>query len=187
MMKPCRRIQAISLTLAGMLSLPARVKVIPVCILALLMVLMGLHLEAQPRDAELRFHVGTGAFYDSSKQLSAGSSYRHYFGERGWAIEPEYSLMTEKSHQDHMLVLNVVKDLTLPSKKAVLYTIMGAGVYFHRKGTPYAVERSWTAMNFGWGMGLKVWAGDRFFISPQFRIGEPFMKLSINFGFARRR
>ena len=60
MMKPCRRIQAISLTLAGMLSLPARVKVIPVCILALPMVLMGLHLEAQPRDAELRFHVGTG-------------------------------------------------------------------------------------------------------------------------------
>ena len=46
MIKPCRRIQAISLTLAGMLSLPARVKVIPVCILALLMVLMGLHLEA---------------------------------------------------------------------------------------------------------------------------------------------
>ena len=46
----------------------------------------------------------------------------------------------------------------------------------------------------GWGaglpgcavMGLKVWAGDRFFIAPQFRIGEPF-KFSINFGFARRR
>ena len=28
------------------------------------------------------------------------------------------------------------------------------------------------AMNFGWGMGLKVWAGDRFFIAPQFRIGS---------------
>ena len=185
MMKPCR-IQAISLTLAGRLSLAARAKVIPGCILALLMVLTGLRLEAQPRDAELRFHVGTGAFYDSSQQLSAGSSYRHYFGERGWAIEPEYSLMTEKGHQDHMLVLNAVKDLTLPSRKAGLYTIMGAGVYFHRKDTPYAAERSGTVMNFGWGMGLKVWAGDRFFIAPQFRIGEPF-KLSINFGLARRR
>ena len=183
MMKPCR-IQAISLILEGMLSLPVRAKVIPVYIIALLIVLMGLRLEAQPRYAELRFHVGTGAFYDSSKQLSAGSSYRHYFGERGWAIEPEYSLMTERGHQDHMLVLNAVKDLTLPSRKAVLYMIMGAGVYFHR--TPYAVERFGTAMNLGWGMGLKVWAGDRFFIAPQFRIGEP-LKLSINFGFARRR
>ena len=183
MMKPCR-IQAISPTLVAILSLPVRTKVIPICMTALLMVLMGLHLEAQPRSAEFRFHLGTGAFYDSSEQLSAGSSYRHYFGERGWAIEPEYSLMTEKGHQDHMLVLNAVKDLTLPSRKAVLYTIMGAGVYFHRKDIPYA--RSFTGMNLGWGMGLKVWAGDRFFIAPQFRIEEP-LKVSINFGFARRR
>ena len=184
-MKPCR-IQAISLTLEGVLSLPIRAKVIPVGIIALLMVLMALRLEAQPRDAELRFHVGTGAFYDSSKQLSAGASYRHYFGQRGWAIEPEYSLMTERGHQDHMLVLNAVKDLTLPSRKAVLYMLMGAGVYFHREDTPYAVERSGTGINLGWGMGLKVWAGDRFFLAPQFRIGEP-LKLSINFGFGRRR
>ena len=150
------------------------------------MVLIGLRLEAQPRSAELRFHVGTGAFYDSSKQLSAGASYRHYFGQRGWAIEPEYSLMTERGHQDHMLVLNAVKDLTLPSRKAVLYMLMGAGVNFHRKDTPYAVERSWAVMTFGWGMGLKVRVSDRFFIAPQFRIGDP-MKWSINFGFARWR
>ena len=38
----------------------------PFCTLALLMVLIGLRLEAQPRSAELRFHVGTGAFYDSA-------------------------------------------------------------------------------------------------------------------------
>ena len=94
--------------------------------------------------------------------------------------------MTERGHQDHMLVLNAVKDLTLPSRKAGLYMLMGAGVYFHRTANPYGSERFRTAMNFGWGMGLKVWAGDRFFIAPQFRIGEPF-KLSINFGLARRR
>ena len=158
----------------------------PFCTLALLMVLIGLRLEAQPRSAELRFHVGTGAFYDSSQQLSAGASYRHYFGERGWGIEPEYSLMTEPGHQDHMLVLNAVKDLTLPSRRAVLYMLMGAGVYFHRRESgPYPPDSD-TGMNLGWGMGLKVWASDRFFIAPQFRIGEP-MELSINFGFGRRR
>ena len=154
--------------------------------LGLLMVLMGLRLEAQTRSPELRFHVGTGAFYDSSKQLSVGTSYRHYFGERGWAIEPEYSLMTERGHQDHMLVLNAVKDLTRPSRKAVLYMLMGAGIYFHRKDVPYSLERSGTGINLGWGMGVKVWASDRFFISPQFSLLAP-TKVSVNFGFSRRR
>ena len=37
-----------------------------------------------------------------------------------------------------MLVLNAVKDLTLPSRKAVLYMLMGAGVYFHRETSPTA-------------------------------------------------
>ena len=171
MMKPCR-IQAISPTLVAMLSLPVRTKVIPICMTALLMVLMGLRLEAQPRSAEFRFHLGTGAFYDSSEQLSAGSSYRHYFGERGWAVEPEYSLMTERGHQDHLLVLNAVKDLTLPSRKAVLYTIMGAGVYFHRKDIPYAVERSWTAMNLGWGWGSKCGLGIDFSLLPSSVLGS---------------
>ena len=118
-----------------------------------------------------------------AKQLSAGTSYRHYFGERGWAAEPAYSLMTESGHQDHMLALNVVKDLTRPSRKAVLYTLMGGGIYAHRKDGPYPSDMG---INLGWGMGLKVWARDRFFIAPQFRIGEPF-KFSIHFGLARRR
>ena len=36
--------------------------------LGLLMVLMGLRLEAQTRSPELRFHVGTGFFFDSDTQ-----------------------------------------------------------------------------------------------------------------------
>ena len=156
MMKPCR-IQAIPPTLVAMLSLPVRAKVISICMTALLMVLMGLSLEAQPRSAEFRFHLGTGAFYESSQQLSAGASYRHYFGERGWAVESEYSLMTERGHQDHLLVLNAVKDLTLPSRKAVLYMLVGAGVDFHRKDVPYAVDHENDlrmgdgAQSVGWG------------------------------------
>ena len=53
------------------------------CTLALLMVLVGLRLEAQTRSAERRFHIGTGAFSESSQQFSAGASFRHYFGKRG--------------------------------------------------------------------------------------------------------
>lgn len=159
---------------------------IPFFMIALLTILMSPRLEAQPRPAEFRFHVGTGAFIESSRQLSAGVSYRNYFGERGWAIEPEYSLMTERGHQDHILALNAVKDLTLPSRKAVLYMLMGGGIYFHRKDVPRGLESAWTGRHFGLGMGLKVWAGDRFFIAPRFRIGEP-TKFSVQFGFPTRR
>lgn len=155
------------------------------CILALLMVFTSLSLEAQPRSAEPRFHVGTATFFEASQHVSAGASYRYYFGKRGWAVEPEYSFMTEGSHQDHMLLMNVVKDLTRPSRKAVLYMIMGGGFNFFR----------WTSGQtdvglggLGWGMGVKIWANDRFFISPQFRIGrEPNIRLSFYMGFARRR
>ena len=77
-------------------------------ILALLLVFTSLSLEAQPRSAETRFHVGTAAFWEGSQHVTAGASYRYYFGKRGWAVEPEYSFMTEGNHQDHMLLMNVV-------------------------------------------------------------------------------
>ena len=91
--------------------------------------------------------------------------------------------MTEGSHQDHMLLMNVVKDLTRPSRKAVLYMIMGGGANFYRS----AYRRTVVLGGLGWGMGVKIWANDRFFISPQFRVGhEPNFRLSFCMGFARR-
>ena len=155
------------------------------CIPALLLVFTSLSLEAQPRSAETRFHVGTATFFEASQHVSAGASYRYYFGQRGWAVEPEYSFMTQGSHQDHMLLMNVVKDLTRPSRKAVLYMIMGGGFNFYRSANG---QTDVGLGGLGWGMGVKIWANDRFFISPQFRIGqEPNFRLSFYAGFARRR
>ncbi|MDE2667876.1 MAG: hypothetical protein OXI69_17175 [Acidobacteriota bacterium] len=152
-----------------------------------LVVLANLHLEAQSRPAELRFHLGRAAFPKASEHLSAGASYRHYFGKRGWALEPEYSFMTvmsERYHRDDMLILNVVKDLTRPSRRWSLDMIMGGGIYFHR-----TKRRFWKGPGgLGWGMGLKIWGNDRFYISPQFRIGHsPSFRFSVNLGFAPRR
>lgn len=145
---------------------------------------MNLLLEAQSRPAELRFQVGRAAFLEDSGHLSVGASYRQYLGKRGWALEPEYSFMTEGNHRDDMLILNVVKDLTRPSRRWSLYMIMGAGVNFHR--TKRSLWRGPGGL--GWGMGLKIWGNDRFFIAPQFRIGhEPNFRFSINLGFALRR
>ncbi len=147
-----------------------------------LMLVLGDHsLEAQPRASEPRFHFGVASFLENRRHQTAGASYRHYFGKRGWGLEPEYSFMTEGSHQDHMLIMNVVKDLTRPSRVAVLYTILGGGINFYR-------ARQLAMGGLGWGMGVKVWATDRILISPQFRIGqEPNFRFSLYVGLGRRR
>ena len=59
---------------------------------------------------------GTATFFDASQHITAGGSYRKYVGERGWGIEPDYAFMTDGSHQDHLLILNVVKDFTSPHR-----------------------------------------------------------------------
>ena len=95
--------------------------------------------------------------------------------------------MTEGSHQDHMVIMNVVKDLARPSGKAVPYLIFGAGANFYRS-RPYLIKSSGIAWGgLGGGMGVKVWLHDRFFIGPQFRIGhEPNLRFSIYVGFGKR-
>ena len=138
-------------------------------------------LEAQPRAPELRFHFGTASFWEARRHVAAGVSCRYYFGKSGWAVEPEYSFMTDNTHQDHMLIMNLVKDLTRPSRNAVLYTLLGGGMNWRRARVP-------GLGGLGWGMGVKVWANDRFFISPQFRLGlEPNLRFSVYLGFAKRR
>ncbi len=158
------------------------------CMPILVMVLVCLSLEAQPRAPEPRFHFGIAGFLEARQHTTAGASYRHYFGKQGWAVEPEYSFMTEGNHQDHMLIMNVVKDLTRLSDRAVLHMIFGAGANFYRS-RPYLIKSSGIAWGgLGWGMGVKVWANNRFFIAPQFRIGhEPNLRFSIYLGFAGRR
>ncbi len=150
----------------------------------LLLALLSVPLGAQPRPVEVRGHVGTATFSEAPQHFTAGASYRKYLGIRGWGIEPEYSFMTEGSHQDHMLILNVVKDLANPSRTMVPYMVTGAGLNFYR--TP-----RYTGKEFGglaWGMGFKTWTGDRVFIAPEFRIGlEPNLRFSLSVGFAPRR
>lgn len=78
--------------------------------------------------------------------------------------------MTEGSHQDNMLIVNVVKDVIQPSRRSTLYMIRGGEVNFYRS----TFERTFCEEvgGLGWGMGLEIRAGDRFFISPQFRLGR---------------
>ena len=152
-------------------------------IAALLLALTVAPLGAQPRPAEVHAHVGTAIFFEAAQHVAAGASYRQYFGASGWALEPEYSFMTEGSHQDHIVILNVVKDFRPPSHTAVPYMVMGAGLNFHRN-----LRRCGPSPGgLGWGIGLKRRIGRRLFVAPEFRIGmEPNLRFSIRLGFAPR-
>ena len=142
----------------------------------LLLALSAALVEAQPRPAEVHARVGTAIFFEAAQHVSAGVSYRHYFGASGWALEPEYSFMTEGSHQDHIVILNVVKDFRPPSQTAVPYMVMGAGLNFHRNLGPCPPSLG----GLGWGVGLKRRIGRR-------RFGlEPNVRFSIRLGFAPR-
>ena len=147
---------------------------------ALLLALAAAPLGAQPRPAEVHARFGTATFFESAQHHTAGAAYRQYFGASGWALEPEYSFMTAGSHQDHMVILNVVKDFRPPSRAFVPYMVMGAGINFHR-----APRRSGRyAGGLGWGIGFKRRVGHRFFIAPEFRLGhEPNLRYSIRLGF----
>ena len=149
----------------------------------LLLALSAAPLAAQHRPAEVHARVGTATFFEAARHVAAGASYRHYFGASGWALEPEYSFMTEGSHQDHMVILNVVKDFRPPSQTLVPYMVMGAGLNFHRNLGPCPPSPG----GLGWGVGLKRRIGRRLFIAPEFRIGmEPNVRFSIRLGFAPR-
>ena len=63
--------------------------------------------------------------------------------------------MTERGHQDHMLVLNGVKDLTLPSRKAVLYNAHGSGSLFPSYGQPIRLRTFSHGDKLGMGDGTQ--------------------------------
>jgi len=92
--------------------------------------------EAQPRPAEVHARVGTAIFFEAAQHVSAGVSYRHYFGASGWALEPEYSFMTEGSHQDHIVILNfLAEDISEASSYPIPYAI-GARIAPDYAGCP---------------------------------------------------
>ena len=155
---------------------------------ALLLALSATPIEAQPRPAATRAHVGGATFFEAARHFNAGASYRKYFGARGWALEPEYAFMTEGSHQDHMLILNMVKDLAPLSRKAVPYVVMGAGINLYRGFFGQRRHSGVSPGGVAFGLGLMSWIGDRVFVAPELRIGfEPNVRYSVSLGFAPRR
>lgn len=112
--------------------------------------------------------------------MTLGGSYRMYFGKRRWGIEPEYSAMIVSDHTDNMLAASVAKDLSRPSSKRVWYIVMGGG-FNHQRRSRTSSTHFPSALS--WGVGVKIRAGQRWYIAPQTRIGvEPNIRFSLFFG-----
>ena len=142
-------------------------------------------LSAQQLPVQLSAGAGYATFLDDSDQSHAtfGGSARFYFTRRN-AIEPEVLyLYRNASDKDLLLQVNYVRDLGRAQGKAVPYVIGGAGYIWGLRSR--FTERSPSASG---GFGVRVFLRDRFFISPEVRLGaEPVFRLQVSFGWATNR
>lgn len=144
--------------------------------------------QQQPAPA-LPVHVSAGlgyaTFIDESDQshVTAGAAARVYFTRRN-AVEPELLyLYRDAADKDLLLGVNYVRDLGQARGRAVPYAIAGAGYVWGFR--PRFTVSSGTLAG---GFGVRFFPGERFFVSPEVRIGtEPILRVQLSFGWATRR
>ncbi len=121
----------------------------------------------RPEGLSARFTAGMALQYlDEPWVRTLGASVRIPLHGR-FSLEPEFA-SAGSVYRQWTVIPNVVVDLSDRRKRAVAYLIGGAG-YFHELDTRIQYERNdwiWHA-----GVGVRVRAGKRVFVSPEFRIG----------------
>jgi len=142
-------------------------------------------LPAQKLPVQLSAGVGYGTFLDESDQshFTVSGAARFYFTRRN-AIEPEVLyLYRDAGDKDLVVQANYVRDLGQARGRAVPYVIGGVGLL--REIRPRFSTSSATVSG---GIGVRIFMGDRFFLSPEVRIGtEPILRAQVSFGWASGR
>lgn len=142
--------------------------------------------QAPSKSLDIQGVVGLAGFLDEATDYSflIGGTVRRYVSPRV-AVEPEFIYIRQTAnHEDFLLQANIVRDFA-GSDKIQPYLIGGMGLLHHRSKHPGALRPMSTnnALTGGGGAGVRIRLGDRFFISPEFRIGtEPLFRASISFG-----
>ena len=155
---------------------------------AIMTSLSTLQAEAQqiPKLWEIKAVVGLAGFLDERTDYSVviGGAVRTYVSPR-IAIEPEFLYIRQTAnHEDFLLQANVVRDFG-SNDRIQPYLIGGLGGLHHRSRHPGALRPLSTnnALTGGGGAGVRIQLNDRFFVSPEFRIGtEPLFRASVSFG-----
>lgn len=139
-----------------------------------------------PKSLDIQGVVGLVGFLDEATDYSflIGGTVRRYVSPRV-AVEPEFIYFRQTAnHEDFLLQANIVRDFA-GGDKIQPYLIGGMGLLHHRSKHPGARRPMSTnnALTGGGGAGVRIRLGNRFFISPEFRIGtEPLFRASISFG-----
>ena len=117
----------------------------------------------------VRGTVGYGMLYlDEPWAFAAGGSMRLYVYKR-LSVEPEFVTARGPRFKQWTFVPNVALDLADRGAKVTPYVIGGLG-YFHELDKMINYTRSELAWN--GGIGVRVRAGGRFFVAPEFRVGH---------------
>ena len=151
--------------------------------------LLGTPAMAQDR-IELKGVVGTAGFLDSP------TDYRPVVGgavriglSRVLSVEPEFLYLRESSdHQDYSFQTALTWEfLRRPGLRP--YLVAGAGVLHSRFEFPGAQRERFSSNEFtgGGGVGVRIRVGDRFWVSPEVRVGwEPLIRATVSIGYTFR-
>lgn len=145
-----------------------------------------------PPRAEVKAVVGGSSFGEEIPHGVFGGSVRIYLAPHV-GFEPEVLYMRHsRNDQDYLIQPNLTIDLTRPNGRFVPYLIGGVGVIHHRarftgvdfNGVVRDFDTSYTWWTASAGGGVKIFLTDRFFISPEARVGrEPSVRGTINVGY----
>ena len=166
---------------------PARMVSFGVAVLALVSPLTP-PAEAQetPKSWEAKALIGLAEFLDSptDSRPVIGGAIRTYVSPR-FAIEPEFLYIREDDRLEDVLVqANVIWDVA-GNHRFQPYLIGGVGVQHHRATFPGARRPNFSSNSLtgGGGAGLRIQLSDRFFMSPEFRLGtEPLFRATMALG-----
>lgn len=105
------------------------------------------------------------------------------------SIGPEIQFMAGNgAHRDLMVTGNVTVDLLErhAGHRAIPYLVVGGGL-FQTRNTFRGDTVTSSAGGFTTGGGVRVFAGDNFYVAPEFRYGwEPHFRLSVSVGYQSR-
>ncbi len=148
--------------------------------------LLGTPAMAQDR-IELKAVVGTTGFLDSPTNYHSAVGGAVRLGISGaFSVEPEFLYLRESSrHQDYSFQTAVTWEF-LRGPKFRPYLVAGGGVLHSRFEFPGALEEQFSSNEFtgGGGVGVRIRVGDRFWISPEVRVGwEPLIRATVSVGY----
>lgn len=150
--------------------------------------------DLTPPKVEAKLIAGGASFAEPAIPHGVvGGAVRVYLTRR-LSVEPEFLYMRHsRDDEDYFLQVNAAYDITDPTKKFVLYGIVGAGHLRNRSvyrgndfvtGLPRDFDASFKTWTASIGGGVKIFVTKRLFVSPEVRVGrEPDVRGTVSVGY----